>query len=147
PSPKRPFPPRPPRPARRGSKDVSGTPAAMGSGLCRPVFLATSSSPRLPFRIVMPADTIIALSTPPGTSGLAVVRLSGPGCADVARVFLGRTTWTPRMLHVAAFRDPAEGAEAEPLDRLAFHLLPGPASPTGEDVLELFPHGNPLLVE
>lgn len=95
----------------------------------------------------MTADTIVALSTPPGTSGLAVVRLSGPGCADVARVFLGRTTWTPRMLHVAAFRDPAEGAGAEPLDRLAFHLLPGPASPTGEDVLELFPHGNPLLVE
>ena len=100
----------------------------------------------------MTPDTIVALSTPPGTSGLAVVRLSGPGCTEVVRTCLGRTTWTPRMLHLAAFRDPggpgnAAGADAAPLDRLAFHVLPGPASPTGEDVLELFPHGNPLLVE
>ena len=102
----------------------------------------------------MTSDTIVALSTPPGTSGLAVVRLSGPGCKAVVRTYLGRTTWTPRILHVAAFRDgtigghdDSAGDEAAPLDRLAFHLLPGPASPTGEDVLELFPHGNPLLVE
>lgn len=89
-------------------------------------------------------DTIVALSTPPGVSGLAVVRLSGPACAEVARAFLGRADWKPRALHAAAFTDPRTG---EILDRLAFHLLPGPNSPTGEDVLEIFPHGNPLLVE
>ncbi len=89
-------------------------------------------------------DTILALSTPPGVSGLAVVRLSGPACAEAARVFLGRGDWKPRVLHAAAFTDPRSG---EVLDHLAFHLLPGPASPTGEDVLEIFPHGNPLIVE
>jgi tRNA modification GTPase len=89
-------------------------------------------------------DTIVALSTPPGVSGLAVVRLSGPACAEVARAFLGRAEWTPRALHAATFTDPASG---EALDHLAFHFLPGPNSPTGEDMLELFPHGNPLLVE
>lgn len=101
-------------------------------------------------------STIVALSTPPGTSGLAVVRLSGPACAEAARLCLGRVDWTPRVLHAATFREPvpahAEGATegtpgSEPLDRLAFHMLPGPASPTGEDVLEIFPHGNPLLIE
>ena len=102
-------------------------------------------------------DTIVALSTPPGTSGLAVIRLSGPACAEVARLCLGRATWTPRVLHAAAFTEPftqpgdetadGNGAAREPLDRLTFHMLPGPASPTGEDVLELFPHGNPLLIE
>jgi len=101
--------------------------------------------------------TIVALSTPPGTSGLAVVRVSGPACADVVRQCLRRTAWTPRVLHAAAFYEPVHGhgatdnprnhASDEPLDRLAFHMLPGPGSPTGEDVLELFPHGNPLLVE
>jgi tRNA modification GTPase len=89
-------------------------------------------------------ETIAALSTPPGVSGLAVVRLSGPACADAARRCLGREDWKPRVLHAASFRDPETG---ETLDALAFHFLPGPNSPTGEDVLEIFPHGNPLLVE
>jgi tRNA modification GTPase len=104
------------------------------------------------------SETIVALSTPPGVSGLAVVRLSGPACAEAARLCLGRTDWKPRVLHAAAFRDPqdepqgdpkrAAGARApEALDQLAFHMLPGPDSPTGEDVLEIFPHGNPLLLE
>lgn len=95
----------------------------------------------------MPAHTIVALSTPPGTSGLAVVRVSGPACAEVIRLCLGRTTWTPRHLHAATFRAPSPAGTGEPVDHLAFHMLPGPASPTGEDVLEIFPHGNPLLIE
>lgn len=41
-----------------------------------------------------------------------------------------------------AFRDGA----GEALDYLNFVFLPGPATYTGEDMLELFPHGNPLLV-
>jgi tRNA modification GTPase TrmE len=73
-----------------------------------------------------------------------VVRLSGPACAEAARACLGRADWKPRALHAATFVDPRTG---ETLDSLAFHLLPGPASPTGEDVLEIFPHGNPIVVE
>jgi tRNA modification GTPase len=90
------------------------------------------------------ADTIAALSTPPGVAGLAVLRLSGPACGEAVRLCLGRTDWKPRVLHAASFQDPESG---EVLDQLAFHMLPGPKSPTGEDVLEIFPHGNPLLVE
>lgn len=92
----------------------------------------------------MHGDTIAALSTPPGISGLAVVRVSGPACAEVARRCLGRLHWKARFLHTADFRDPDAG---ETLDQLTFHFLPNPGSPTGEDVLEIFPHGNPLLVE
>jgi tRNA modification GTPase len=92
----------------------------------------------------MHGDTIAASSTPPGISGLAVLRLSGPACSEVVRRCLGRRQWKPRFLHSATFRDPLSG---ETLDQLTFHVLPGPGSPTGEDVLEIFPHGNPLLVE
>ncbi len=92
----------------------------------------------------MHGDTIAASSTPPGISGLAVLRLSGPACEEVARLCLGRSQCKPRHLYSAAFRDPIGG---EILDQLTFHFLPGPRSPTGEDVLEIFPHGNPLLVE
>ncbi len=89
-------------------------------------------------------DTIAASSTPPGISGLAVVRVSGPACADVVRQCLNRMEWKPRFLHSAAFCDPTSG---ETLDQLTFHFLPEAHSPTGEDALEIFPHGNPLLVE
>jgi tRNA modification GTPase TrmE len=88
------------------------------------------------------SDTIAALSTPPGVSGLAVLRLSGPACGEAVRLCLGGRKWKPRMLHAAPFE-----ADGEILDHLTFHVLPGPHSPTGEDVLEIFPHGNPLLLE
>ena len=88
-------------------------------------------------------DTIVALSTPPGTSGLAVLRLSGPSCRSVARSHLGRIELEPRHVYYGGFRLPT----GEILDRLNFVFFPGPASSTGEDVLELYPHGNMLLVD
>ncbi len=105
-------------------------------------------------------ETIVALSTPPGTSGLAVVRLSGPGCRAVAGACLGRPDPQPRHVYYGAFRIAgvmagpeaetatiAEPAPSEILDRLNYVFFPGPASSTGEDVLELYPHGNPLILE
>jgi tRNA modification GTPase len=95
----------------------------------------------------MHADTIAALSTPPGTSGLAVVRLSGPDCHLVLETCLlrsGQVTAIPRHMHYGLFRHPVSGAV---MDRLTFVFYPGPKTATGEAMLELFPHGNPLLVE
>ena len=88
------------------------------------------------------ADTIVALSTPSGTSGLAVIRLSGPACRAVAADCLGRPDPSPRHVYYTAFR-----SAGEILDRLNFVFFPGPASSTGEDVVELTPHGNPLILE
>lgn len=105
-------------------------------------------------------ETIVALSTPPGTSGLAVIRLSGPASRPVAARYLGRPDPAPRRMYHAPFRNPRSpgnpgvtGSTGDPappgeiLDRLNFVFLPGPATATGEDVLEIFPHGNMLLVE
>lgn len=107
----------------------------------------------------MAKETIAAPATPPGMSGLAIVRLSGPDCPAVLRHCLGRTLGVteppelpavprkpvrPRHMHYGGFRHPESG---EILDRLTFVYYPAPKSPTGEDVLELFPHGNRLLVE
>ncbi|MDB5051268.1 MAG: tRNA modification GTPase MnmE [Fibrobacteres bacterium] len=97
-------------------------------------------------------DTIVALSTPPGTSGLAILRLSGPACRSVAQTHLGRAALELRHVYYGAFRTrpPAgrpEAASGEILDRLNFVFFQGPASSTGEDVLELYPHGNMLLVD
>ena len=56
---------------------------------------------------------------------------------------LGRASCIPRRMHHGPFRDPDSG---EVLDQLNFVFMPGPASVTGEDVLEIHPHGNMLLV-
>lgn len=103
----------------------------------------------------MQGDSIVALSTPPGTSGLAVVRLSGPASLAVAAACLGRSAPKPRHMHHGAFRAPTlasaeaigSGSPGEILDRLNYVFMPGPGSSTGEDVLEIYPHGNLLLVE
>jgi tRNA modification GTPase len=97
-------------------------------------------------------DTIVALSTPPGTSGLAVLRLSGSACRPVASAYLGRHELEPRHVYHGAFRIPASApspatSPGEILDRLNFVFFPGPASSTGEDVLEIYPHGNLLLID
>ncbi len=47
-------------------------------------------------------------------------------------------------MHHGRLSDPATG---EILDHLNFVFYPGPATATGEDMLEIFPHGNPLLIE
>lgn len=88
--------------------------------------------------------TIAALSTPPGVSGLAVVRLSGPGCREVAALCLRNVSPEPHRMQYGRMRHPQSG---EVLDRLNYVFYAGPKSPTGEDMLELFTHGNPLLID
>jgi tRNA modification GTPase len=62
----------------------------------------------------------------------------------VAADCLGRPDPIPRHVYYGSIKDTATG---EILDRLNFVFFQGPASSTGEDVLELFPHGNPLILE
>jgi tRNA modification GTPase len=87
-------------------------------------------------------DTIAAIATAPGASGVGVVRVSGPAASTVATALLGRAA-KPRHAHLAAFR----GADGELIDRGLLLYFPGPASYTGEDVLELQGHGSPVLLD
>jgi tRNA modification GTPase len=92
-------------------------------------------------------DTIAAVATPPGRGGIGVLRVSGPDARHIA---------------LAVFRAPAEDAlqeparaivvdvvaqGGEPLDRAVAVYFAGPRSYTGEDVVEISCHGNPLLLE
>ncbi len=89
-------------------------------------------------------EPIAALSTPWGHSALALVRVSGAGARErVAALCPGGPPWRPRRASLRVARS-ADGAE---LDALLCTWLPGPRSPTGEDVVELSCHGNPLLIE
>ena len=94
-----------------------------------------------------PADTIAALSTAPGVAALAVVRLSGPGALDVlAELRPGGPLPQPRSPTFARLVDPGTGSE---IDQAVVTYFPGPASYTGEDVVEISGHGGwlaPALV-
>jgi len=76
--------------------------------------------------------TIVAQSTPLGTSAIAVVRVSGPAVKNVCKAVLPTFKMQPRV--------------ASLVNNLIAIYFPAPNSYTGEDVLELFPHGNPFIV-
>ncbi|WP_296583897.1 tRNA uridine-5-carboxymethylaminomethyl(34) synthesis GTPase MnmE [Xanthobacter sp.] len=88
------------------------------------------------------SDTIFALSSGRLPAGVAVVRLSGPE-AGAAALALSGTLPPPRVARYSALYHPATG---EDLDRGLVLFFPGPASATGEDVVELHLHGGRAVV-
>lgn len=90
-------------------------------------------------------DTIVALSTPPGRSGIGVVRLSGKDALPLARIFLHEDHFLPEPNRVTlkTLRNPDSG---ELLDQSLITYFKSPHSYTGEDVVELSCHGSPTLL-
>lgn len=88
------------------------------------------------------ADTIFALATPPGKSGVAVVRLSGPQTLAALRGLCRKEAFTPRMAHYATFYD----AGGQILDTGLALWFAGPKSFTGEDVAECHIHGGLAVI-
>ena len=89
-----------------------------------------------------PSDTIAAKATAAGHAGIGVVRVSGPATATIAEALLGRLP-EPRNAVFSNFRDPS----GRTIDQGIALYFPGPASYTGEDVLELQGHGGPMVLE
>ena len=86
-------------------------------------------------------DTIAAIATPPGVGGIGVIRVSGPHAPIIARAVLGDVP-KPRHAQYCEFRD----QHGQLLDSGLALYFPGPASFTGEDVLELQGHGGPVIM-
>jgi tRNA modification GTPase len=89
-------------------------------------------------------DTIVALSTPAGESAIAVIRLSGAACAELAQQILGRPqSLRPRHAHFGYYT----AVDGKVLDDCVFTYFEVGKSFTGEAMLEIAPHGNPLIVQ
>lgn len=94
----------------------------------------------------MPAtDTIVALSTPPGRSGIGVVRLSGRRALELTRSLLDNPDFNPEP-NRATLRPIPDLESGEVLDRAVLIYFKSPQSYTGEDVVELSCHGSPPLL-
>ncbi len=90
----------------------------------------------------MNGDTIFAVSSGRPPAGIAVIRLSGPRARDAATALAGRL---PEPRH-ASLRGLLDGAGAL-LDRALVILFPGPATATGEDVVEFHCHGGRAVTQ
>jgi tRNA modification GTPase len=88
-------------------------------------------------------DTIYALATPPGKSGVAVVRVSGPE----AEAGLMKLCAKMPKLREAALRTLVHPVSQETIDRALVILFKGPSSFTGEDVVEYHLHGGRAVID
>ena len=85
---------------------------------------------------------IIAVATAPGKAGVGIIRISGPHLGAIIQALFQKNL-PPRQANLLTFRD-GHGA---PIDQVIVIHFVGPASFTGEDVLELQCHGGPQLLE
>ncbi|HEV8434932.1 MAG TPA: tRNA uridine-5-carboxymethylaminomethyl(34) synthesis GTPase MnmE [Thermoanaerobaculia bacterium] len=83
-------------------------------------------------------DTIVAPATPVGRSALAIVRIDGPESAAILAALSRADVSEPR---VATF------TRLNSIDECIAIRYVAPHSFTGNDLVELILHGNPLLVE
>ena len=88
-------------------------------------------------------DTIFALSSGRPPAAVSVVRVSG-SVAHAAGRWLASSLPEPRFAAVRTLRDPDSG---EPLDEALVLRFDGPASSTGEDVVEFHCHGGRAVVD
>ena len=88
--------------------------------------------------------TIYALSSGPGVSGIAVVRISGKETSDVIKMLTGRNLPTPRL---ATLRKINKINTSELIDEGIILWFPGPESYTGEDMAEIQVHGSKAVID
>jgi len=105
--------------------------------------------------------TIVAISTPPGHGGIGIIKISGPDAVSVAlSVFappksknqqsgLGDTVspaFTPKSRHLY-YGHIVEKISGRVIDEVLFVVMRGPASYTGEDVVEIHSHAGPVVLQ
>ena len=83
------------------------------------------------------SDTICALATAYGQSGIGVIRVSGPLSRFIAKKILHKDLESRYAYYGAFFDD-----DSHVIDKGVAIVFPGPNSYTGEDVVEFQGHGG-----
>ena len=87
-------------------------------------------------------DTIFALSSGFGKSGVAVIRISGDDLHDVFSRLSNRKTFDARKAYFANLTDD----NGDLIDQCILMYFAAPASFTGTDVIEIHSHGAPAVI-
>ncbi|MDB2680835.1 tRNA uridine-5-carboxymethylaminomethyl(34) synthesis GTPase MnmE [Candidatus Pelagibacter bacterium] len=88
--------------------------------------------------------TIYALSSGPGISGIAVIRISGQETSKAIELLTGKSVPEPR---VATLRKINKINTSELIDEGIILWFPGPESYTGEDMAEIQVHGSKAVID
>ncbi len=88
--------------------------------------------------------TIYALSSGPGISGIAVIRVSGINTSKIVKMLTGSQLPTPRVATVKKFN---KNGGKELIDEGVLIWFPAPNSYTGEDLAEFHVHGSRAVIE
>ena len=90
-------------------------------------------------------NTIVALATPIGRSGIGVIRLSGTDALGITRKLVRDDNFSPTP-RAAALKKIYDFETAEILDETLITYFKSPHSFTGEDVIEISGHGSPVVL-
>jgi tRNA modification GTPase len=94
---------------------------------------------------VIAGDTMAAISTPAGEGAIALVRISGVDAVAVAdTIFRGQEKPSRFSSHVQHLGEVVDEAN-QPVDQVMVSIHRGPASYTGEDLVEISCHGGMLV--
>jgi len=88
--------------------------------------------------------TIFALSSGPGLSGIAVIRVSGPNTKNVLKNMTISPIPSPKVAVVRKFINPKT---KDLIDQGILLWFPGPESYTGDDMAEFHVHGSKAVIE
>ncbi|MDC0856075.1 tRNA uridine-5-carboxymethylaminomethyl(34) synthesis GTPase MnmE [Candidatus Pelagibacter sp.] len=88
--------------------------------------------------------TIFAVSTGPGVSGVAIIRVSGEEASKVIKILTKKDLPKPR---VATLRKINKINTSELIDEGIILWFPGPESYTGEDMAEFHIHGSKAVIQ
>lgn len=91
-------------------------------------------------------DTIVALATPPGVSGIAVIRISGDEAISIAdHHFKGKIKLTEAKTHTIHYGKIVKNETV--IDLVTASVFRKPNSYTGEDIVEIACHGGFVIYE
>ena len=93
-------------------------------------------------------DTIAAISTPYGTGGVGIVRISGPGAfGTAARIFRSRKDIYDIKSHTVTHGKIIDPVDGRMVDDVLLTKMDGPHTFTGEDVIEINCHGGIVVIK
>ncbi|MCX7770526.1 MAG: tRNA uridine-5-carboxymethylaminomethyl(34) synthesis GTPase MnmE [Proteobacteria bacterium] len=92
-------------------------------------------------------DTIVAISTPPGYSGISVIRVSGSNSLDLAKKHfrLKNNVSLAEIEHRKVYLGYFVDSQGSPIDECLLIYMRSPKSYTGEDVVEFHCHGGSII--
>lgn len=96
----------------------------------------------------MNEDTIAAIATPFGESGIGIIRISGPLAKDICKkLFKPKQGHSALVSHQFTYGEIIDPAKGTPVDEVLLVLMKAPKTYTREDVLEIHCHGGYLVLQ